>query len=71
MPRALGGAGAEPAPEGVGLPVGEQVDRPPGPDVDQDGAVDAAAAESEVIDLPARQPLDYRESPHHARRTCQ
>jgi hypothetical protein len=43
--------GAQPVRQGAGLPVGEQVHRPPGLDVDEDRTVDAAAAEREVIDL--------------------
>jgi hypothetical protein len=42
--------GTEPVPKGARLPVREQVDGPPGLDVDQDRAVDAAAAEREVVD---------------------
>src|ERR1017187_949061 len=44
-------AGIEPGAEGLRGPLGEHVHRPPLLDVDQDGAVNMAAAQREVIDL--------------------
>ena len=44
------GMGLQPGLEGARFPAGQQVDRLPGGDVHQDGAVDMAALQGEIID---------------------
>ena len=46
-PRA--GVGLEPAGQRAGLPAGQDVDRPPGGGVDQDGRADVPCAQREVV----------------------
>jgi hypothetical protein len=52
------GMSLQPVPDSARLPVGQQVDKPPGLDVDQSRALDAAPAEREVI---------HAQHPHRAR----
>jgi hypothetical protein len=67
--------GAEPPREGARFSVREQVDGPAGLDVDQDRAVDAAAAEREVVDpehadRPRLRGRQGHQQPQHAGPPC-